>query len=964
MDNIEKSIFMENTVKRIYISLLVLSIFCPLLAKDWQFLKENRKAFSPISLEREIYNRADSLTGFDVQKYTITLSVSQNPNYISGNVLAEVLAESALTEINYELEGLEVSEVKVNGNSVAFNHAGGVLNIPLSIADGETFSTQVFYSGNPQLSGTPYNVGMYFRTNSIFTVSDPDAARFWWPCYDHPWDKAIIDLIITMRDDWKVAANGLRESIVDNGDGSATTTWRGEHPMTTYLACITAGAYEEIAQTALQGELPILNFVSPGQYINAQNDLAELPAMIDYFSTIFGRYPFEKYGNATVNMSTFSAMEHQTMTTLGNFIIDGNATYELIVAHELAHQWYGNAVSFLDFNDVWLSEGFATYSEHLWMDKSEGWQAACDYVNSSFHQYYNSWENINGPATIYDPAFQNYFAPPSYEKAASVLHMLRLKLGDQLFFQLLQEWFTTYRDANVVTDEFKAMAEDIFAQDLDQFFAQWIHGSGIPHLEYEVWQNPQSNQLKISARSVSPTDTEFYLDIPFKLNYVSGEDSLLVKADPQGYQNIFEIADMPQEIFANYNNWTLVKSMSENYPELSECLPSSGMVRLSWNAFSTAVSYDIYRRLENQDSWQKINPDPIYELSYLDETVQNNQSYSYYLVAVDEAGYHSRKSESLSAMPIAFSLENNLLVIDETRDGNGSSISPDDAMVDAFYNLPLEPFDYVGWDVESLGIPTLNDLAEYKVVFWHDDDIAMNRIFEAEDVLSSYIYGGGKLIISGWKTASAITSLFWERFSPGISLYFDNQACLISAESSVYPQLTVDPTKLTPVWSEMLPMISSFEGDFRSLYTGTLAEGANAENRSLAFSSGNLTVFGFPLYFMEAAGVQNLLQEMISDLLAIDNQDAVQNPVVPTLSAFPNPFNHSLEIGFQLPKAGAAEVCVYNIRGQKLQSIEQRDFSKGNHKLSLDAGDLSAGVYLLRLKTAQGSITRRITLIK
>jgi hypothetical protein len=103
---------------------------------------------------------------------------------------------------------------------------------------------------------------------------------------------------------------------------------------------------------------------------------------------------------------------------------------------------------------------------------------------------------------------------------------------------------------------------------------------------------------------------------------------------------------------------------------------------------------------------------------------------------------------------------------------------------------------------------------------------------------------------------------------------------------------------------------------------------------------------------------------MISDLLAIDNQDAVQNPVVPTLSAFPNPFNHSLEIGFQLPKAGAAEVCVYNIRGQKLQSIEQRDFSKGNHKLSLDAGDLSAGVYLLRLKTAQGSITRRITLIK
>jgi aminopeptidase N len=133
-------------------------------------------------------------------------------------------------------------------------------------------------------------------------------------------------------------------------------------------------------------------------------------------------------------MSTYGAMEHQTMTTLGNYIINGALTYETTIAHELCHQWYGNAVSFLTFKDVWLSEGFATYSEHLWKDKTEGWESACNYIRTEFHNYYLNWENIEGPQTIYNPSFNSYFAPPSYEKAASVLHMLRLKIGNANFF--------------------------------------------------------------------------------------------------------------------------------------------------------------------------------------------------------------------------------------------------------------------------------------------------------------------------------------------------------------------------------------------------------------------------------------------------------------------------------------------------------------------------------------------------
>jgi aminopeptidase N len=499
--------------------MLCLGLSLPLAGQSASFSQAGRPERKPWSADRLAafsQDRADSLTGFDVQKYEITLSINDQSHVITGNVLATVLAEQSLSSLQYELRSLTVSSVLVNGSPAAYTHTNGVITISLNIPAGQTFTTQVFYSGVPQLTSDIYHIGMIFSANTVFTISDPDAARQWWPCYDHPWDKALVDLHITMRSDWKVAANGLRDGITDHGNGSSTTHWLGQHPMTTYLVCVTAGPYVEIPQTA--GTLPIQNFVMQNQYNNALIDFQHLPDMIQYFSPVFGPYPFEKYGQTVVSMSTYGAMEHQTMTTLGNYIITGNGIYEVVIAHELAHQWYGNAVSFLTFKDVWLSEGFATYSEHLWTDKRFGWDSACAYVGSSYHQYYNNWENSAGPQTIYNPSFNNYFAPPSYEKAASVLHMLRLKIGNANFFALLNQWFTAHMHGNVITSEFQALAEQISGQDLDQFFNQWIFGSGIPSLEYSIWNNDMSDSPgKIIARSTSPTATSFQIEVPFRV---------------------------------------------------------------------------------------------------------------------------------------------------------------------------------------------------------------------------------------------------------------------------------------------------------------------------------------------------------------------------------------------------------------------------------------------------------------
>jgi hypothetical protein len=926
----------------------------------------------------ESHDRADSLTGFDVLSYDLTLSINQASHQINGNVLATVLAEQNLTSIPYNLIGLTVSSVLVNGEAAPYTHSNGIINISLNIPAGQTFTTQVFYSGIPQLSPAPYNIGMIFSGNTVFTISDPDAARYWWPCYDHPWDKAIVHLRITLRSDWKVAANGIRESIVDNGDGTSTTFWTGSHPMATYLACITCGPYEEINQIA--GTVPIQNFVMPNQYNNALSDLANLPDMVNYFSQAFGPYPFEKYGNAVVSMSTYGAMEHQTMTTLGSYIINGNGTYETTIAHELAHQWYGNAVSFLTFKDVWLSEGFATYSEHLWTDHTDGWQAACNYVAANFHQYYINWEAGAGPQVIYDPAFNDYFAPPSYEKAASVLHMLRLKMGNANFFQLLQNWFSSNNSGNVITSEFQAMAESISGQDLDQFFNQWIYSAGIPALEYTVWSNDEwYTPLKIKARTISNTSTPFHIEVPFRFENGAETDSLLVLADPDWYTNYYQNEYGPDAVLtANYHNWTLIRNAVELKPVLAECMPSNSSVLLAWDRFmnNSGLDYLIMRRQMGTTEWQQLNSEPVSGYSYTDLTAQNGVTYQYAIAAVDTGDWISVLSNVLEATPVTFAFTQNLLVVDETRDGTGANINPNDTMVDDFYAAALSPIVHEDWDVASQGLPGLDILGMYRVVFWHADDFSQNLLADHLNTLGGYLLGGGKVLLSGWKTASILSDTFLQRFGGDPGLTYDNSPCLISAQSTNYPELAVDPLKTLPAWNNMLPYIYTFSNADDQIYQANMNANAQGDGSCIALrhadqsSGAEFVFFGFPLYFMQPAGVRGFLQQIIPELLTpVANQDPSLPPAVASLEAYPNPFQSTTEFKLNLPSRETALLKIFNLKGQLVRTIAVDAKSAGTTQVLFDGRDgrgnrLPSGVYIVRMDHAGQTLVKRISLVK
>ena len=918
--------------------------------------------------------RHDSLTGFDITKYDLILNINDQTHFLRGSVEAEVTAENNLSAIEYNLMGgtLTVTEVKVNDVVGTFTHQNGIIHIPLNITAGQQFTTKVSYEGIPANSPAPYNIGMLFTASAVYTLSNPDAGRYWWPSYDHPWDKALIDLHITVRNDWLVAGNGLRQNIVSNEDGTKTHNWICSHPVATYVVGMAAGPYIEFNQQA--GTLPIQNFVLPSQLANATADFANVPEMIDYFSTVYGAYPFEKYGHALVNMSTYAAMEHQTMTTFGSQYITGNQTYESTVAHELAHQWMGNCVTPLTMQDVWLKESFATYSEFLWLSHHAGWQAACDFMNSSIHNYYIGWENSNGAHTIYNPVYNELFAPPTYEKSASVLHMLRLKLGNANFSSFAQTWFNTYQNSNVISAEIKAMAEQVSGIDLDQFFQQWIYSPGIPSANFTIFIDGVAN-AKIIAQSTSPTSTQFDFEIPLMLPGSTLMDSVVVRATPQGYVNIMPynpVLDNLSSLQIDPNHWTLNRGFTTNTFQLTACLPANHRVTLVWNALvcpTSLVGYNVSRKTMPNGQWSLLNATPVTLLTYTDLTPENGTSYQYHITAVDNEGYQSLPSNAMNATPLEFPFDWGFMVVDETKDGSGSALSPNDQMVDGFYSSVLQGMPFSQWDYATMGAPSLNTLSHYALVLWHSDDFSEFLIDDNINTLGSYIISGGKLLVSGWKYPSAIPQSFFDQFFPGVTPALHNQPVFVSAQSDSYPDLHPDPAKLTASWNGMLSMAYTFPNAGQALYTAEISGGGAGNNEPVAIRAdnvGTVVLLGFPLYYMLETEVHSFLVQLLPLLYPnVGVEDETNPPAALSVFCYPNPFTDKLKISIAGKQNSNANITIFNIKGQKVTEWYTDDTKDNMWKgTDIDNKPVGSGIYLIKVSNSKETIFRKIIKIQ
>lgn len=456
---------------------------------------------------------------YDVDFCKLDLSLSNLSKDVSGIVRMEAQSRVFLDSILFELHpNLSISRIRLNGDSTTFVRRGTAVLIPAGIVPASNFSVETSYAGIPPDAGSnPFgDAGMSNASspswgNQItWTLSQPFSAYEWWPCKQSLRDKLdSVEVHLTVPAACKGGSNGVLQNVVENLPGGKTRyEWKHRHPIDYYLVSATVGRYVDYrfyAHPAGQDSILIQNYIydNPQTLPNFQNSINETAAFMELFSELFGPYPFanEKYGHC---MAPFGGgMEHQTMTTQGTF----NAG---LTAHELAHQWFGDHVTCASWADIWVNEGFATYSEYLMLENLYPAQAASE-MNGNHSA---ALQQNNGAVWVADSLNSNriFSGRLSYSKGAAILHTFRYLINnDSLFFTALRLFQSRFADSTAIGLDVKATLEEVSGVNLDEAFEQWYFGEGYP--SYSLRWNTGNGDLYLrlsqtaSAPSVTPLFT-------------------------------------------------------------------------------------------------------------------------------------------------------------------------------------------------------------------------------------------------------------------------------------------------------------------------------------------------------------------------------------------------------------------------------------------------------------------------
>jgi hypothetical protein len=427
--------------------------------------------------------------GYDAQKYTIDLNVTDvASSTLDAVTTMDAIATQNLSSFNLDFIGFTVNGITVNGKPATYSRDGQELIITPTefIAAGDSFNVAVDYSGAPTPLNSvafdfPVPTGWVIVEGGNFVLSEPDGAANYYPVNDHPLDRAAYTFRITVPEPYEVAANGVLEETIDNGD---TTTYRFEarDPMVSYLTTVNIYDGFNLETSTSDGGVLIRNYFAEG-IPEEKLQLFDLqPAMIDFYSQVFGAYPFELYGAVVVNAETGAALETQTLSIFGADTLE-RVDLEETIAHEISHQWFGNEVALSDWKDIWLNESFATYSQGLWVEYSRGGQAALDeWVKDQYNFVSQRFDSLVVPG---EPPANDLFNSAVYEWGALGLHAVRLKIGDEAFFESLRTYYDRYKGDNVKPEDFINVVEEVSNQDLQATFDRWFYSpelASIPEL--------------------------------------------------------------------------------------------------------------------------------------------------------------------------------------------------------------------------------------------------------------------------------------------------------------------------------------------------------------------------------------------------------------------------------------------------------------------------------------------------
>ena len=471
-------------------------------------------------------NRSQASANFQVTYYRCVWNIDPAVRYIKGSVTSHFITNASAGTISFDLASqLTVDSVYYHGNKISFARPADLvqINFPASIAGGQKDSVTIFYGGIPP--NTAFGSFVQFARQSapvIWTLSEPYGARDWWPCRNGLDDKAdSIDIIISCPNSFRASSNGLLINESDNG-GIRTAFYKHRYPIASYLVALAVTDYKVLNHNVQLGatNLPVITYCYPENETLFQQNTPKVLQQLSLFHQYFGPYPFinERYGHT--QFSWGGGMEHQTNSFIAS-------TDENLMAHELAHQWFGDKITCGSWQDIWLNEGFATYLSYFYFERSDpvNHRTRLRFLNDGVTNLPGGsvWvEDTTNVSRIFSSRL-------SYNKGAYLLHMLRWVLGDTLFFKGIKQYITdpalAYGFAK--TADLKRNLEQVSGKDLTEFFNDWFTGQGYP--SYTVkWKQDENNRALISLSQATSHPSVLFFEMPVPLKFIKGSQEKTV----------------------------------------------------------------------------------------------------------------------------------------------------------------------------------------------------------------------------------------------------------------------------------------------------------------------------------------------------------------------------------------------------------------------------------------------------
>lgn len=508
-----------------------------------------------------------SLNRIDALHYTFEIEVSdKNDQIIAYTSLLFRVKQQDMDTLLLDLiakddtgTGMLVKEVSLNENVLSFTQHPELLKILVDEPLERNYigTLHIKYQGIPAdgliISENEYSDRTFFGDNW------PNRARYWLPVIDHPSDKATCEFKITAPEHYKVIANGvLREESslgMTKGEKKKFTHWVSSQPIPTKVMVFGAAHFAVLYEKAVFN-IPIQQWVYADNRESSFNDFEPTANILHYFSQYIGEYPYEKLANVE-SKTKYGGMENASNIFYNELAVDGNHHIEGLIAHEVAHQWFGNAVSEKSWEHIWISEGISTYLAHMYMEQTYGADSLKSLLKDDKNRIFSYYRKTPSSPVV-DPAETNLFRflnANSYQKGSWFLHMLRQRLGDEVFQKGIKTFYKQNCHSSADTEDFKLVMEKVSGQSLDQFFELWLYKAGHPVVEGTWKFQGMSKKLKIDLTQIQENQQLYHLPLEIAVHYAKEEkpEILTLNLNQKADSYSFKLKSQPIAVILDPN---------------------------------------------------------------------------------------------------------------------------------------------------------------------------------------------------------------------------------------------------------------------------------------------------------------------------------------------------------------------------------------------------------------------------